>query len=660
MPVGHPREATIAPPWRHEPCPRRSRSCRTRSRSCAWCSSRCSSSSSSTRAGTASWPAGIVFGVAGITDQVDGWLARRWHVESEFGKFADPLADRLMIDAAVVLLFAYDRLPWPALVLILVRDGLLVARHAFALGRGYDFSVSFLGKAATWVLYASIAFILVTDEGTDWPLWLFWSGVALAVARGSPLRRGGLEGGEAMKAVVMAGGEGTRLRPLTSNQPKPMVPIVGKPCMEHIVELLREHGFDDIVVTLAFMPQAIRGYFGAGESHGVSIRYSVEESPDGHGRLGEARRGRARRDVPRHLGRRALRHRPRRARPLPPGEGGARHDRPEERRQPARVRDRRHRRGRADRALPREAVLGPGLHGHDQHGHLRARARGAPPCARGTAVRLLQGALPAPPRDGPAALRLRRRGLLAGHRQPRPVPAGELRRARRARAPRHPRDPAARQRLGGGGGRARRPRVGRGPAFIGNYCRIAPQALGRAVLGALAERDARASTRARRARSSTPRRTSGGARSSRAPSSGKSCDIRPHARLHEGVAVGDSCTIGEESVVMPGVRIYPFKEVESGALVDRNLIWESRLAVAPVRARRRLGPHQRRSHARDRPAARDRARHCAQARRPRRHEPRRRPGVPAAQARARRRRQLDRRRTSPTCTSCPRPSTGTS
>jgi len=45
-----------------------------------------------------------------------------------------------------------------------------------------------------------------------------------------------------MRAVVMAGGEGTRLRPLTSNQPKPMVPIVGKPCMEHIIELLRDHG----------------------------------------------------------------------------------------------------------------------------------------------------------------------------------------------------------------------------------------------------------------------------------------------------------------------------------------------------------------------------------------------------------------------------------
>ena len=54
-----------------------------------------------------------------------------------------------------------------------------------------------------------------------------------------------------MKAVVMAGGEGTRLRPLTSNQPKPMVPIVGKPCMEHILDLLRRHGMHDVVVTLS-------------------------------------------------------------------------------------------------------------------------------------------------------------------------------------------------------------------------------------------------------------------------------------------------------------------------------------------------------------------------------------------------------------------------
>src|ERR671927_702013 len=72
-----------------------------------------------------SWPAGIVFGVAGITDQIDGFLARRWRVESEFGKYADPLADRLMIDAAIVLLWLAGRLPWEALLVILARDGLL-------------------------------------------------------------------------------------------------------------------------------------------------------------------------------------------------------------------------------------------------------------------------------------------------------------------------------------------------------------------------------------------------------------------------------------------------------------------------------------------------------------------------------------------------------
>ena len=81
-----------------------------------------------TSEGGHSWPAAIVFGVAGITDQVDGWLARRWHVESEFGKVADPLADRLMIDAAVLMLFLADRLPWAAL-LILARDIALMAGY---------------------------------------------------------------------------------------------------------------------------------------------------------------------------------------------------------------------------------------------------------------------------------------------------------------------------------------------------------------------------------------------------------------------------------------------------------------------------------------------------------------------------------------------------
>jgi len=102
------------------------------------------------------WPAGIIFGVAGVTDQVDGFLARRWHVESRFGKIADPLADRLMIDAAVILLVAYDRLPWAGLAVIVARDLLLLVGWRILAPRGIDLDVNLLGKAATWTLYLAI------------------------------------------------------------------------------------------------------------------------------------------------------------------------------------------------------------------------------------------------------------------------------------------------------------------------------------------------------------------------------------------------------------------------------------------------------------------------------------------------------------------------
>jgi CDP-diacylglycerol--glycerol-3-phosphate 3-phosphatidyltransferase len=129
----------------------------------------------------ANWPAGIVFAAAGVTDQVDGFLARRWHVESQFGKVADPLADRLMIDAAAVMLWITGRLPWYAALVILARDVLMVAGYRFVVNRGYDFEVSRVGKLATWVLYAALTFVLVTDDGVDWPVWLFWLGVAIAL-----------------------------------------------------------------------------------------------------------------------------------------------------------------------------------------------------------------------------------------------------------------------------------------------------------------------------------------------------------------------------------------------------------------------------------------------------------------------------------------------
>jgi CDP-diacylglycerol--glycerol-3-phosphate 3-phosphatidyltransferase len=128
-----------------------------------------------------SWPAGIVFGVAGVTDQIDGFLARRWRVESRFGKIADPLADRLMIDAAVILLVAYGRLPWVGLVVIGVRDLILLVGWRVLAPSGIDLDVNVVGKAATWVLYAAIGFRIVTHDSTSWPLWLFWIGVVGAV-----------------------------------------------------------------------------------------------------------------------------------------------------------------------------------------------------------------------------------------------------------------------------------------------------------------------------------------------------------------------------------------------------------------------------------------------------------------------------------------------
>ncbi len=82
-----------------------------------------------------------------------------------------------------------------------------------------------------------------------------------------------------MKAVIMAGGSGTRLRPLTSNLPKPMVPIINKPLAEHIVNLLIRHNFNDIIFTLHYLPDAIKDYFGDGSDFRAKIRYSTEAGP---------------------------------------------------------------------------------------------------------------------------------------------------------------------------------------------------------------------------------------------------------------------------------------------------------------------------------------------------------------------------------------------
>ena len=379
-----------------------------------------------------------------------------------------------------------------------------------------------------------------------------------------------------MKAVVMAGGEGTRLRPLTSNQPKPMVPIVGKPCMEHIVELLEKHGFDDVVVTLAFMPQAIRGYFGAGESHGVAIRYSVEESPAGTAgsvKLAEDAldeqflviSGDALCDI--DLGALVTFHREK----------------------------------EALATIGLKSVDNPlefGIVVTDADGRIE-RFLEKPSWGQvftdtiNTGIYVLEPeVLRYIPTDRPYDFSKELFPLLLEMGKPLYgfvadgywLDIGNLDQYRQANFDaldeRVKLDvPGIRLRGNvwvGEGVELGDLEVVEGPAFIGNYCRVAPQA----TVGpyAILSNSVTLRDHARVMRSVIDASTYVG-RSVLVEGAivGKSCDVRPHARLHEGVAVGDSCTIGEQSVVMPGIRIYPFKEVESGAVVDRHLIWESRM-----------------------------------------------------------------------------------
>ena len=378
-----------------------------------------------------------------------------------------------------------------------------------------------------------------------------------------------------MKAVVMAGGEGTRLRPLTSNQPKPMVPIVGKPCMEHTLELLREHGLTDIIVTVAFLPQAIRSYFGDGGTLGLEIGYSVEESP-----LGTA--------------------------------GSVRHT--------AKQLDETflvisgdalcdvdlsaliafHRKREAAVTIGLKAVDNPlefGIVVTDDEGRVE-RFLEKPSWSQvfsdtiNTGIYVLEPeVLNHVPTDRPYdfskelfpyLLDMGRPiyGLaLGGYWQD----IGNLDQYRQANFEAL----EERVRLNIPGIRLRGNLwLGEGveiddldriqtPTYIGNYCRVASSA----SVGAhtVLSNSVTLRERSRVERSVVDASTHVG-RSSLIEGAivGRSCDIRAHVRVHEGVAIGDEVTIGSESVIMPGVRIYPYKEVESGAQIHESVIWESR------------------------------------------------------------------------------------
>ena len=80
-----------------------------------------------------------------------------------------------------------------------------------------------------------------------------------------------------MRAVLMAGGSGTRLRPLTCDLPKPMVPILNRPIAEHIINLLKRHGIREVIATLHYLPDILRDYFREGSDFGIQMTYAVEE-----------------------------------------------------------------------------------------------------------------------------------------------------------------------------------------------------------------------------------------------------------------------------------------------------------------------------------------------------------------------------------------------
>lgn len=84
-----------------------------------------------------------------------------------------------------------------------------------------------------------------------------------------------------MTAVILAGGPGTRLQPLTDDRPKSILPVLNRPFIEHTIAYLRQYGIEDIILTLSYLPDVIRGYLGDGSRYGVRLTYCLEEEPLG-------------------------------------------------------------------------------------------------------------------------------------------------------------------------------------------------------------------------------------------------------------------------------------------------------------------------------------------------------------------------------------------
>ena len=380
-----------------------------------------------------------------------------------------------------------------------------------------------------------------------------------------------------MKAVIMAGGEGTRLRPLTSNAPKPMLPLVNRPMMEHIVELLRRHGIEEIVVTVAFMANTIRTYFGDGSELGVRMVYATEETP--LGTAGSVRNameeleetfvvisGDVLTDI--DLGRIVAEHEEKealatiglvRARtrsstasssPTTPATSSASwRSRPGGRCSPTRS-------TRAStcwsreifewippdtvvdfsgEVFPRILAEGGRVIGSVAEGYwedlgtlecLRAGAQGHPRRPRAGRHRRIRDRRRRVDRRGSG-------GAPRGESSAGPaVDRGQLlHRCRRAAAAS---TPCSERRYGCGGDCELERTVVHDNAYLGESVRLRGTVIGR------------------------------------------SADLRRGVRCEEGVVLGDEVFVGEDAVISTNVKVYPFKTIEAGAVVNTSLIWESR------------------------------------------------------------------------------------
>jgi CDP-diacylglycerol--glycerol-3-phosphate 3-phosphatidyltransferase len=129
--------------------------------------------------GDGSVVAGVLFAVASITDWLDGMIARRTDTVTEFGRFADPLADRLLIGSALIILLVKDMLPTVPLMVVLVRDAFMMAGYYVLHRRGFHVPVTIIGKVSTAVLMLALFLAIL---GVSIAVTLFWIGAILSVA----------------------------------------------------------------------------------------------------------------------------------------------------------------------------------------------------------------------------------------------------------------------------------------------------------------------------------------------------------------------------------------------------------------------------------------------------------------------------------------------